>query len=102
MQHEVELAYIGIEVPDPQRSTPFFGEIIGLVSGEATDDGALTWRNDDKAHRVIVRPGPANDAVFLGFEAVDDDAFDADRQHGSRAPGTMSLKDPTTTCGLGA
>ncbi len=76
MQPEVELAYVGIEVPDPTTLTPFFGEIIGLVSGEATDDGALTWRNDDKAHRVIVRPGPANDAVFLGFEAVDDDAFD--------------------------
>ena len=77
MQPEFELAYVGIEVPDPATLTPFFGEIIGLVPGEATDDGALTWRNDDKAHRVIVRPGPANDAVFLGFEAVDDDAFDA-------------------------
>ena len=37
----------------------------------------MTWRNDDKAQRVIVEPGPANDAVFVGFEAVDDDAFDA-------------------------
>jgi 2,3-dihydroxybiphenyl 1,2-dioxygenase len=77
MQPELELAYVGIEVPDPATLTPFLGEIIGLVSGEATDDGALTWRNDDKAHRVIVRTGPANDAVFLGFEAVDGDAFDA-------------------------
>ena len=77
MQHEIELAYVGIEVPDPASLTPFFGEVIGLVPGEPTDDGALTWRNDGKAHRVIVQPGPANDAVFLGFEAVDDDAFDA-------------------------
>ena len=77
MQPEVELAYVGIEVPDPATLTPFFSEIIGLVSGAATDAGALTWRNDEKAHRVIVRPGPANDAVFLGFEAADEDAFDA-------------------------
>ena len=101
MQHEVELAYVGVEVPDPAKLTPFFGEIIGLVPGEATDDGALTWRNDDKAHRVIVQPGPANDAVFLGFEAVDDEAFDAMAARLAR-PGTMSLKGPTTTCGLGA
>jgi 2,3-dihydroxybiphenyl 1,2-dioxygenase len=76
MQPGIELAYVGIEVPDPATLTPFFGEVVGLVSGEATDDGALTWRNDDKVHRVVVRNGPANDAVFLGFEAVDGDAFD--------------------------
>jgi len=75
MQPELELAYVGIEVPDPATLTPFFGEIIGLVAGDP-DDGTLTWRNDGRAHRVIVRPGPANDAAFLGFEAVDDDAFD--------------------------
>ena len=75
MQPELELAYVGIEVPDPATLTPFFGEIIGLVAGDP-DDGTLTWRNDDTAHRVIVRPGPANDAAFLGFEARDDDAFD--------------------------
>ena len=36
----------------------------------------MTWRNDAKAQRVIVEPGPANDAVYVGFEAVDDAAFD--------------------------
>ena len=38
---------------------------------------SLAWRNDDRAQRVIVQPGPANDAVFVGFEAVDDATFDA-------------------------
>jgi 2,3-dihydroxybiphenyl 1,2-dioxygenase len=76
MQHEIELAYIGIEVPEPDALTPFFGDVIGLLPGDATDDGALTWRNDDKAQRVIVQRGPMNDAVFLGFEAIDEDAFD--------------------------
>ena len=36
-----------------------------------------TWRNDGRAQRLVVRPGDANDAVVIGFEAVDDDAFDA-------------------------
>jgi 2,3-dihydroxybiphenyl 1,2-dioxygenase len=76
MEHEIELGYIGIEVPEPESLTPFFGDVIGLVPGVATDDGALTWRNDDKAQRVIVQRGAANDAAFLGFEAVDEDALD--------------------------
>ena len=76
MQHELELGYLGIEVPDPTTLAPFFGEVIGLVPGEpAPTGGTETWRNDDRAHRIIVQTGPANDAVFLGFEAVDAGAF---------------------------
>ncbi len=77
MRHQLELAYVGIEVPDPASLTPFFADVIGLVPGEAGPAGVETWRNDDKAQRVIVEPGPANDAVYVGFEAVDDDMFDA-------------------------
>jgi len=77
MHHDLELGYVGIEVPDPDALTPFFGDVIGLVPGEPpVDDGVVTWRNDDKAHRVIVQPGGANDAVFVGLEAVDSAAFD--------------------------
>ncbi|MBV8162591.1 MAG: VOC family protein [Acidimicrobiia bacterium] len=77
MRDGIELAYVGIEVADPSSLAPFFGEIIGLAPGEPAAGGALTWRNDDKAHRLLVRPGPANDAVFVGLEAGDDAAFDA-------------------------
>ena len=77
MNRQLELAYLGIEVPDPALLTPFFGDVIGLVPGEPAGAGTVTWRNDDRAHRVIVQPGPANDAAFVGFEAVDGAAFDA-------------------------
>jgi 2,3-dihydroxybiphenyl 1,2-dioxygenase len=76
MHHEIELAYLGIEVPDPSSLTPFFGDVIGLIPGEPGAAGVATWRNDDKAHRIIVESGPANDAVFVGFETVGGDAFD--------------------------
>jgi 2,3-dihydroxybiphenyl 1,2-dioxygenase len=76
MQQQLELAYVGVEVPDPKSLTPFFADVVGLVPGEVGPAGVETWRNDDKAHRVIVEPGPANDAVYVGFEVVDDDAFD--------------------------
>lgn len=77
LRRDIEIAYLGIEIPDPATLTPFFGEVIGLVPGEAASDGAVTWRNDDRAHRIIVEPGPADDAAYVGFEAVDADAFDA-------------------------
>ena len=77
MRHDIELAYLGIEVPDPDSLTPFFSEIIGLVPGEGgASESTISWRNDDKAHRVFVHPGPANDATYLGFEAVNSAAFD--------------------------
>lgn len=78
MWHQLELAYVGIEVPDPASLTPFFGEVVGLVPGEpAALAGSLTWRNDDKAQRVVLRPGPANDAVYVGFEAAGESSFEA-------------------------
>jgi 2,3-dihydroxybiphenyl 1,2-dioxygenase len=80
MQHELELAYLGIEVPDPATLTPFFAEVIGLVPSEGMGPtGTARWRNDSKAHRLIVQPGPANDATFLGFEAVDETSFESVR-----------------------
>jgi 2,3-dihydroxybiphenyl 1,2-dioxygenase len=77
MNHDLQLGYLGIEVPDPAGLSSFLGDVIGLVPGEPADDGALTWRNDSKAHRVIVQPGPANDAAFVGFEAANADVFAA-------------------------
>ena len=76
MDHEIELAYLGIDVPDPASLAAFFGETIGLQPGEPLPGGGLTWRNDDRVHRVLVTPGPANDAVTIGFEALDEPAFE--------------------------
>ena len=72
MNHQIELGYLVLEVPEPDdRSRPCFADVVGLVPGEPTADATLTWRNDDRSHRIIVQPGPANDAVAVGFEAVD-------------------------------
>ena len=75
MINELEIGYIGIEVADPAASTDFFGQVIGLVAGQPTDRGALTWTNDDAVHRVLIEQGPANDAAYVGFVAAGDDAF---------------------------
>jgi 2,3-dihydroxybiphenyl 1,2-dioxygenase len=77
VDHDLELAYLGLEVPDLAALTAFFAEVVGLIPGEPGPAGSTTWRNDDKAHRVFVREGPANDAVCLGVEATRPEAFDA-------------------------
>jgi len=74
--HNIELAYLGVEVADPEALGDFLQNIIGLIPGEGTDQQHHTWRNDDKAHRVLVSQGPADDARFLGFEAVNEAAFE--------------------------
>jgi 2,3-dihydroxybiphenyl 1,2-dioxygenase len=77
MNHQIELGYIVLEVPEPESISSVFADVVGLVRGEPTASGAPTWRNDERANRLIVQPGPANDAVALGFEAIDADAFES-------------------------
>jgi hypothetical protein len=71
MDHQLELGYLVIEVPDPDTLTPVCADIVGLVTGEPTAAGAGTWRNDQRATRLVVQAGPANDAIAIGVEAVD-------------------------------
>jgi 2,3-dihydroxybiphenyl 1,2-dioxygenase len=99
MPRPLQLAYLGIEVPDPSSLTTFFADVIGLVPGDGVADGAATWRNDDKAHRVIVGTGPANDAAFVGFDAGDDASFDAlvDRLQGAGFPVDEGSDDERST-----
>jgi 2,3-dihydroxybiphenyl 1,2-dioxygenase len=77
MNHQIELGYIVLEVPEPESISSVFADVVGLVRGEPTASGAPTWRNDERANRLIVQPGPANDVVALGFEAIDADAFES-------------------------
>jgi 2,3-dihydroxybiphenyl 1,2-dioxygenase len=76
MKHRLELGYLVLEVPDPDALTSTFAGVVGLVPGAPSPSGAPTWRNDERAYRLVVEPGPANDAVAVGFEAVDRHAFD--------------------------
>jgi 2,3-dihydroxybiphenyl 1,2-dioxygenase len=77
MYRQIELAYLGIQIPEPTALDTFFGDVIGLSPGEPAGAATSTWRDDHKAHRILVEAGDANDATYLGFEAIDADAFDA-------------------------
>ena len=81
MNHELELAYLVLEIPEPSSLDHFLEHLIGLAPGvdhpQKPDDAMRFWRNDGRVHRVIVQPGPANDAVAIGFEASDSTVFSA-------------------------
>ena len=73
MLGDLQLAYLGVEVPDAAAFGDFLTDVVGLVPG----DDPCTWRNDRKARRVVVTEGPSADATFVGFEAASPDAWTA-------------------------
>ncbi len=62
----IELAYLAVEVADVEGVAAVLGGVAGMIPGASTDS-ATTWRNDDRAHRIIVSEGPADDATAIGF-----------------------------------
>jgi 2,3-dihydroxybiphenyl 1,2-dioxygenase len=73
MLGDLQLGYLGVEVPDVEVVGGFLEDVVGLMPGD--DPG--TWSNDRKARRVVATEGPSGDATFLGFEAADSDAWAA-------------------------
>lgn len=76
MDH-IELAYLAVEVTDVAGSEAILRDIAGLVPGEPLPGATSTWRDDDRAHRIIVIEGPADDAAYVGFAVADAAALDA-------------------------
>jgi 2,3-dihydroxybiphenyl 1,2-dioxygenase len=100
MNRQLELGYLVLEVPEPDSLHGVLADVVGLVPGEPTASGASTWRNDDRAHRLIIEPGPSNDAVAIGFEAVDAEAFDSTIGN-LRATGVEMVEDSRVAQGRG-
>jgi 2,3-dihydroxybiphenyl 1,2-dioxygenase len=62
----IELAYLAVEVADVDGVAAVLGGVAGMIPGASTD-GSATWRNDDRAQRILVAQGPADDATAIGF-----------------------------------
>lgn len=77
MQHEIELAYVGLQSPAPEAVGKYLGETVGLMPAPASAAGTLSYRVDAKAWRLRVHEGDRAGASYLGFEAVDAAAFAA-------------------------
>jgi biphenyl-2,3-diol 1,2-dioxygenase len=69
-EHQMELAYVGVEVSDRPALDALFRDVVGLLPGEGSPDGASWWRNDDRVYRIAVHDGPSNDARYFGLEVL--------------------------------
>ncbi len=63
---DLTLAYLGFEVRQPARWRTFLVEILGCQPAERVD-GHEAFRVDDAAYRLLLREGPADDVVTLGW-----------------------------------
>ena len=73
----IEMAYVVLEVSEPEAVADFFTQIIGLAPGATTSAGERTFTDDDALQRIILTEGPSNDLAVTGFEAMDAPSFDA-------------------------
>ena len=75
MAHVKELGYIGIEASDLGAWEKFAVGVLGLHL-ESRDDARLLFHMDDKAYRIVVEQGPADDLVRQGYDCFDDANLD--------------------------
>lgn len=62
------LGYFLFEVSDLDAWDRFLTKVIGVEPGERLAEGLLPYRTDDRAARILLRKGPADDLVALGFD----------------------------------
>lgn len=62
------LGYFLFEVCDLDAWDHFLTEVIGVERGDALGEGLVPYRTDERAARILLRHGPADDLVALGFE----------------------------------
>ena len=72
-----QLGYLVFEVSDLAAWERFATGVLGLMVADRDDDGALLLRNDERAWRIRLEPGPADDLAALGWQVADDEALDA-------------------------
>ena len=63
-----QLGYLGLEVSDLASWERFAVGVLGLEPAHRAEDGSLALRMDDRAQRIVLHPGPADDLAYLGFE----------------------------------
>lgn len=71
----LSLAYLVFEVRDPAAWKKLLVDVVGATPSETTEDGADSYRLDDRLARIFVTRGDADDVVALGFEAKSKNAM---------------------------
>lgn len=62
------LGYFLFEVSDLEAWDRFLTRVVGVERGEALGGDLVAYRTDERAARIFLRHGPADDLIALGFE----------------------------------
>ena len=69
------LGYFLFEVSDLEAWDHFLTEVVGVERGQTLVEGLVPYRTDERAARILLREGPADDLVALGFEVPTETAL---------------------------
>ncbi len=69
------LGYFLFEVSDLEAWDRFLTEVVGVEKGEVMGGGLVPYRIDERAARILLRRGPADDLIALGFEVDGEQAM---------------------------
>ena len=75
MNESIPLAYTLVEGRAVDAFDAFATDILGLQRAASPGPGTTAYRLDEKAQRILVRQGDADDLVAAGFEAPSEAAF---------------------------
>jgi biphenyl-2,3-diol 1,2-dioxygenase len=75
------LGYFIFEVSDLEAWDRFLTDVIGAEKGAALGTPLIPYRVDGRAARILVREGPADDLVALGFETPSEERLQALAAH---------------------
>jgi len=89
-----QLGYLGLEVSDFGRWTSFATEVLGLAANGTDPDGTVFLRVDENHHRLALRPGPADDLAYAGWEVKDEAALRAVVQRLERQGSAVAWATP--------
>ena len=64
------LGYFLFEVSDLEAWDRFLTKVIGVERCDPLGDELVPYRTDDRAARILLRRGPADDLIALGFEVA--------------------------------
>src|SRR5699024_1061289 len=87
------LGYIEAQTTDMERWRKLAIDVLGFAEGAGPEEDALYLRVDERAARIIVRPGEADQVTVVGGEVRDGGAL-AGRRAAGEAAGT-SVEDLT-------
>lgn len=70
------LGYVEVQTNDMERWRKLAFDILGFAEGAGPDPDALYLRVDERASRIIVRPGEQDGVTVVGWEVRDREALD--------------------------